>query len=247
VTFEKEGLALDSPDRGNPGKFYCLTNVCPKTLPVNTGERVVSVPRRIFGRFRDGNGIGVPGGVVQTDTGQQCVENPAVVGGYICTVYDLGSGWTGSITATAPSGYAVVDFDVDSDGDLDGAQRGFANLEVDALNVDFVVQTSSTNQRVVGGVVKLFGVDKFGGLTASPAPALGCTFEKVGVDGVTGPFSCKYADLPSGTTVTIAVALAKNNHVLCGYATNSVPVTVGSVSVTNLVLNIADKDKSCPQ
>jgi Tfp pilus assembly protein PilV len=240
VTFEKEGLAADSPDRGNPGKFYCLTDICPKDLPVDTGERVVSIARRISGRFRDSNGNGVPNGVVQTGTGEVCEVDSEVVGGYVCTVYDLGSGWTGNITATAPTGYSIASVDIDGDGDLDGVQRSFANLENDATGVDFVVQASTVTERIVGGMVNLYGVDRFGGLSANPVPSLGCTYEKSGVDGVSGPFSCRYSDLPPNTVVTITVTTAKSNHVLCGTVTKSTSVVVLNANVTNMVLNIAD-------
>jgi hypothetical protein len=66
------------------------------------------------------------------------------------------------------------------------------------------------------------------------------------VDGASGPFSCKYSDLPPNTVVTITVTTAKTNHVLCGSATKSIPVIVLNSNVTNLVLNIADKAKNCP-
>ncbi len=94
------------PDGGNPGKFYCLTESCPSPLPAGTGEAVATRAITINAGFSTEGGTAVAGGTITVSDGTTCTSDDQGVA--TCVVYAAAtSGWSGSITAKAPAGYAL--------------------------------------------------------------------------------------------------------------------------------------------
>jgi len=87
----------------NVGKFVCLSaSGCPAVLPTDVGAPVASVATHSIT-----GGISPSGSVsaVITSDGDSCSVNSS---DYSCTVYDLGTGWSGYLDISAATGYIIT-------------------------------------------------------------------------------------------------------------------------------------------
>jgi len=183
----------------NPGDFVCLSASCPTPLPTDVGEAVYSIsPYSVTADYSGG----VLDSVI-TNNGDECDRtagtDTSISGTFTCKAYDLGTGWSGYIEATAATGYTITN----------GITRSFVEIMgPTAASPAYLLQENMVDYTIAG--------DYSGGALDSVAPsdASTCTVTP-GADTTSGTFSCTMnAGQVTGWTGTITGTAATGSEIV---------------------------------
>lgn len=202
----------------NPGKFVCLTQTCSADWDQTT---VAALPLSISGSFLV-NGLPAAGAVQSVSTSDR--RTCALTGSgdsYVCTVYDLGNGWTGSIDVVPATGYDVI-----------GGPAQPIAITSNTGGIDF-----SLGQRrmTIRGEVKLHKAS-FISIVSSPNAV--CSWSRnTGGTGVSGPFECVYPEFAGAVTLALSTT-----GQLC--SSSGTPSAISAVSGNALTISGMTTDLS---
>ncbi len=235
----------DTVFAGNAGGFVCMSASCPSPLPADLGTPVSAVALTISGAFTGGSMDSID---VVGSSGSQVGSCTVGSSTYSCTIYDLGTGWSGYIQATAATDYAVTSSNPVTFGS--GTNDIYPLITADLSGVDFTLQSTAIPQiTTISGSVTRYG-NPLPTITSFSLPGGACTFNSGAYT-----YVCTTASYSGSWTGTITVNTAKT---LCadtvtlpasGIVNSSADsVTFTGVTSTALTrnLNLAKNGQSCP-
>lgn len=169
-------LQLNGTDEfvNNVGEFVCLSfSGCPSSLPEDVGAPVNSVSTlTISGGISP---IGQVSAVITSD-GDACTVTGS---SYSCQVYDLGTGWSGSVEATAVTGYVITSAN----------PMYFTDLASNSTGNDITLETSGTERTLTisGSIDNVAGAATISGFSLDDGGS--CTFDATSYSCTTAPFT----------------------------------------------------------
>lgn len=180
----------DTPEDypGNTGWFVCLSSSCPEVISDD-----VPVPYVDSDHIYTISGSRVGEGTfssVTTSDGDVCTLSNGGVD-YSCTVYDLGSGWSGYITATPANGYTIF-----SDNPL--VMSGIS-ADVSGANFTMAIESLSLSGEISGGGAIVSVTGSNGGV---------CTVAETGLS-----YSCTVPNSLGGWSGVLTVTAAENAYI----------------------------------
>lgn len=217
----------------NTGVFVCLTASCPAVLPEDTGTALDEVQSLYTWTISGSISGGTLASVITSD-GDSCSIGDGT-SSYTCTVYDLGTGWSGFIEATAASGYVITD----------GRRRVFTDLTGDSSGNGFTLGSSeSVVQVTITGSVDTGPGADYDGITTDNGGTCSASLNNAG-NVIDGPFECVYNNLVSGSDVTLTFTTDDN---VCS---SSGTVSGTTLALSNVTGNLTNVDalitrSTCP-